>query len=66
MPWRKWHKQLKFWSLTVILCALGVLAALTLSRFFDAFYANTPRGYEPKDSAREKTLEQKPAGETDR
>ncbi len=65
MPWRK-KTTVKFWGAVVTLCFLAALAALGLSRFIDAFYTNIPLGYEPKDSAREKSLEQKPAGGTDR
>lgn len=65
MPWRK-KTTVKFWGAVVVLCILAALAALGLSRCTDAFYTNIPLGYEPKDSAREKVLEQKPAGGTDR
>jgi hypothetical protein len=49
-----------------VLCALGVVMALVLSRFFNAFYSNIPLGYEPKDSSREKTIEQSPTEKTGR
>jgi hypothetical protein len=65
MPWRK-KTTVKFWGAVVALCFLAALAALGLSRCTDAFYTNIPLGYEPKDSAREKALEQKPAGGTGR
>jgi hypothetical protein len=47
-----------------MLCAVGVVIALALSRFFNTLYSNIPLGYEPKDSSREKTLEQRPAEKT--
>jgi hypothetical protein len=49
-----------------MLCAVGVVIALAVSRFFNAFYSNIPLGYEPKDSSREKTLEQSPAEKSGR
>jgi hypothetical protein len=65
MSWRK-KTTVKFWAAMVVLCILAALTAVGLGRFIDAFYTNIPLGYEPKDSAREKALEQKPAGGTGR
>lgn len=60
----RWRKRLRFLGLALLLCAVGVVIALTLSRFFNAFYSNIPLGYEPKDSSRGKTLEQSPTEKT--
>ena len=60
----RWRKRLRFLGLALLLCAVGVVIALALSRFFNAFYSNIPLGYEPKDSSREKTLEQSPTEKT--
>lgn len=54
----KWRKRLKFLGLTLVLCALGVVVTLALSRLITAFYSYVPHQYEPKDQAREKTLPQ--------
>ncbi len=62
----RWRKRLRFIGLALMLCAVGVVMALVLGRFFNAFYSNIPVGYEPKDSSRGKTLEQSPAGKTGR
>lgn len=62
----RWRKRLRFLGLVLMLCAVGVVIALAVSRFFNAFYSNIPLGYEPKDSSREKTLEQSPAEKSGR
>ena len=56
----RWRRKLRFLGLALALCALGVVIALALSRFLNAFYTNIPLGYEPKDISREKSLEQHP------
>ena len=62
----RWRERLRFLGLAFVLCVVGVVIALALSRFFNAFYSNIPLGYEPKDSSRGKIIEQRPTEKTGR
>ena len=41
MPWRRWHKKLKFWGLALIICALGVAATLALNQVIASMIRTT-------------------------